>query len=456
MADRFDVVIVGGGVGGLVAAREAAILGRSVCLIEAGDRLGGALQGLELGGAVVDVGAEGFAITRPETVALITELGLADRIVQPRRSDSRLVVPAGTFPMPHAMLGIPTDPLADDVVAIVGREAAERAAALDAAPVPAEWEDEITLGALIRERLGDEIAVSIATPVVGGVHALNPDLAEAEALIPGICAAARKHGGLAPAAAAMRAASGVPGAAVNGLRGGMSVLVDALVADVHARGVDVRTATSATGVRQDGTTWVTLTQHGELVSDQVVVAVDARSAADLLASLPSVHEPLSRLHVGDVVVFAMVLAHPLLDEDPLGSGALIAPTTPNVRAKALTHASAKWAWIREAYGPGRHVVRLSYGRDGVISEPLDQLPQIAHHDLELLLGADLPDFEATHLARWTGSLLHPRVGHRANVAALRSAVAELPGLAVPAAGLAGNGLAGTISQARASVAEVRN
>jgi oxygen-dependent protoporphyrinogen oxidase len=454
--ERFDVVIIGGGIGGLVAAREAAALGQSVCLVEAGDRLGGAVQGLDLGGTTVDVGAEGFAITRPETVALITDLGLADRIVQPRRSDSRLVVPAGIFPMPHAMLGIPTNPLADDVIAIIGADAAQRAAALDAAPVPDHWDDEITLGALIRERLGDEIAESIATPVVGGVHALNPDLAEAEALIPGISAATRKHGGLSAAAAAMRAASGVPGAAVNGLRGGMSVLVDALVADVQASGVEIRTATPATGVRQDGTAWITETPTGELASDQVVVTIDASSAARLLKALPAVHEPLSRLHVGDVVVFAMVLSHPLLDEDPLGSGALIAPSTPKVRAKALTHASAKWAWIREAYGPGRHVVRLSYGRDGTISEPLDQLPEIAHQDLELLLGTELPEFEATHLARWTGSLLHPRVGHRANVAALRAAVAELPGLAVPAAGLAGNGLAGTISQARASVAQVRN
>ncbi|MFA7322843.1 MAG: protoporphyrinogen oxidase [Candidatus Nanopelagicales bacterium] len=456
MAERFDVVVIGGGIGGLVAARTAAGQGKSVCLIEASERFGGALQGKELGGITVDVGAEAFAIARPETRDLVGELGLSERIVQPRRSDSRLVVPNGIFPMPHALLGIPTNPLADDVVAIIGAHAAQAAAELDAAPVPGSWDSEVTLGALIRERLGDPIAELIATPVVGGVHALNPDLAEAEALIPGICAATRKHNGLAAAAAAMRAASGVPGAAVNGLRGGMSGLVTALVEDVRARGVDLRLGTAATAVTQEGATWVTHVHGGDLHSDQVVVAVDAHHAASLLTTIEQVHAPLSRLHVGDVVVFATVISHPLLDEDPLGSGALIAPTTPNIRAKAITHASAKWQWIREAYGTGRHVVRLSYGRDGVITESLDDLPAIAHQDLELLLGTSLPEFEDVHLARWTGSLLHPRVGHRANVAELRSAIARFPGLAVAPAGLAGNGLAGTISQAQASIVEMRN
>ena len=102
------------------------------------------------------------------------------------------------------------------------------------------------------------------------------------------------------------------------------------------------------------------------------------------------------------------------------------------------------------------MIRLSYGRDGVINEKFEDLPQIAHADLELLLGASLPAFESSHAARWTGSLVHPRVGHRAKVAALKAAQAQTPGLSLAIAGLAGNGLAGTISQARAAINEVRN
>lgn len=456
MARRFDVVIVGGGISGLVAARTAAQLGKSVCLIEASDRFGGAIHGLALGGVTVDVGAEAFAIARPETLDLIKELGLGDRVIAPRRSDSRLVVPQGIFPMPHALLGIPTNPLADDIVAIVGEEAAQRAAELDAQPVPTSWDPELTLGALVRSRLGDDITDFITTPVVGGVHALHPDLAEAEALMPGITAATQKYGGLAKAAAAIRAASGVPGAAVNGLLGGMSQLNDALVADLEHNNVELVTNTLVSDVSSDDTHWVITTAHESFIADHVVIALAAHAAAPVLTSLPAIHEPLSQITVGDVVVFAAVISTPLLDEDPLGSGALIAPSTPDIHAKAITHASAKWEWIRQAYGPGRHVVRLSYGRDGVINEKFEDLPELAHADLELLLGASLPAFEATHAARWTGSLVHPRAGHRAKVAALKAAEAQTAGLSLAIAGLAGNGLAGTISQARAAINKVRN
>lgn len=456
MTHRHDVVIVGGGAAGLVAALEASNNGLSVLLLEAGDRLGGAVQGVSLGGVTVDVGAESYAITRPDTMALVEQLGLTSQSVEPRRSDSRLVVPHGIFPMPHALLGIPTNPLAPEVIAIIGEDAAKAAAAMDKASVPTEWDPRLTLGALVRQRLGDPIADLITTPVVGGVHALHPDLAEAEAISPGITAATIKHGGLANAAAAMRSASGIPGSAVRGLRGGMSTLITALVAQLQADGVDLRTGLSALSVIRTGSQWTVRTTNGAYMGDQVVVALDARSTAAVLTEVPAIHDPLSRMHVGDVIVFAAVVECDLLDQDPLGSGALIAPSVPGLRAKAVTHASSKWDWVREAYGPGRHLIRLSYGRDGVIHEALDELPAIAHADLELLLGSPVAAFEETYAARWNGSLLHPRVGHRAKVAELRVAIANTPGLSVAVSGMAGNGLAGTIGQARASIEGVRN
>ena len=456
MPVRFDVIIVGGGISGLVSARKAAQQGKSVCVIEASDRFGGALQGKTLGGVTVDVGAEAFAVARPETLDLIKELGLVDRVVAPRRSDSRLIVPQGTFPMPHALLGIPTNPLADDVAAIIGIEEATRAAELDELPIPDSWDPQITLGALVRKRLGDQITDYLATPVVGGVHALHPDLAEAEAIMPGITAATTKYGGLSKAAAAIRASSGVPGAAVNGLVGGMSNLVDALVQELQeAPNVELFLNTPVHNISKaessGQSSWEVTTSNKEFLGDHVVVALDAKNAARVLTSLPSIHQPLSRLYVGDVVVFAGLISSDVLDEDPLGSGALIAPSTPSIHAKAITHASAKWEWIREAYGPGRHVVRLSYGRDGVINEDLADLATIAHADLELLLGTSMPAFDQAHLARWTGSLLHPRVGHRANVSELKAAAASIEGLSLAIAGLAGNGLAGTVSQAHAAI-----
>ena len=64
-----DVVVVGGGVAGLVAARELAATGRDVLLLEGSPEIGGKLRTAEVAGLPVDVGAEAMLARRPEGVA---------------------------------------------------------------------------------------------------------------------------------------------------------------------------------------------------------------------------------------------------------------------------------------------------------------------------------------------------------------------------------------------------
>lgn len=74
---RTDVVVVGGGLGGLSAARRLAAEGRTVAVLEARDRLGGRTCTVRSAdGTAVDVGGQWLGPTQKRALALVEELGL--------------------------------------------------------------------------------------------------------------------------------------------------------------------------------------------------------------------------------------------------------------------------------------------------------------------------------------------------------------------------------------------
>ena len=112
---RVPWLVIGGGISGLEAARRLGACEPGGLLVEASPRFGGIVRSDIWNGAVLDLGPDGWVAAKPQVAALCNELGLADQIVKPLPSASRLLALHGGVltPMPAGLkLTIPVSPLA--------------------------------------------------------------------------------------------------------------------------------------------------------------------------------------------------------------------------------------------------------------------------------------------------------------------------------------------------------
>jgi pseudooxynicotine oxidase len=76
MAERYDVIVVGGGFAGVTAARECALRGRRTLLLEARDRLGGRTWNASWNGFQIEYGGAWVHWHQPHTFSELTRAGL--------------------------------------------------------------------------------------------------------------------------------------------------------------------------------------------------------------------------------------------------------------------------------------------------------------------------------------------------------------------------------------------
>lgn len=494
-----SAVVVGGGIAGLLAARELARAGHRTTLVEAGSGLGGCVASRRVGlpageSLTLDAGAESFAVRTPAVRELIEELGLGSAIVAPDPAGSWLylppVDPSGqhrAVPAPRlGIVGIPGDLQAPEVAEALGPEALARALEdLDPARGVERWRQllddggPVTVGGLVRDRMGDGVLERLVAPVVAGVHSADPDSVDLRTVAPGLLEALVESGSLSRAVAGRRAAA-PPGAVVASLQGGMNTLTAALAGELEGLGVRVLTGIRAVGLDRGtgGHRWtvsleasgapgggITAARARTVMADRVVVATDGPRAWDLLAPVSG-----GELAAADrppegagVALVTLVTESPGLDGHPRGTGLLVSPAVSGevVGAKAMTHISAKWEWARRALNGGagghRHAVRLSYGRVSDAPDsaapgyrtPDAELERLAVADATALTGVDVAaGLLESFVVRWRSALPAATPEHRYRVGSARTWLASEPGLDVVGAWVAGTGLAAIVADVR--------
>ncbi|ROT32920.1 protoporphyrinogen oxidase [Micromonospora sp. HM5-17] len=449
------VAVVGGGIAGLAAAvrlRDRLPAGARITVYEQSGALGGKLRTGSLAGATVEFGAESFLVRDPAggdsaAVALARRVGLGDALVHPATGRAALAIGGELRPVPPGTLvGVPGDLAA---VAAVARPEPERDHD-DGRPLLGPDED-VTVGDLVRRRLGGDVVDRLVDPMLGGVYAGRADQLSLAATMPALARAARTEPTLTGAVRAAQAAAPRPpgGPVFATVTGGMSRLV---AAAAEASGAEIRLNAAVRELVPVSGGWrlvVGPARDPELVEvDAVVLALPARPAARLLAGVDvAVGALVGRLDYASVALVSFALPARAAEALPADLSGFLVPAGEGTLIKAATFFTTKWPHLRRP--DGTLLVRASIGRYGeehLLHRSDDELVSAAHRELADLVagaggGVPLPEPVASHVQRWGGALPQYTPGHLDRVAAARAALRNAyPTLTLAGAGYDGVGI----------------
>lgn len=396
LPDEVDALVIGGGIAGLSAAWQLTQDGVKPLLVEARGYLGGLIAPGYIGPVQVDLGAETFVPRGVETAQMVAALGL--EALAPSGDGARLFLPPNRANgesrwrlwrfLRDAYLGIPADPGADDVVAVLGAKAAQRAAQdRHLGSEVGQGAEGETLAGFVAARMGQAVVDRLVRPIVAGIYTCDPADLATDTVTPGLRQATREHGCLADAVAFLLARSrkATGGRSVDKcVRGGMFQLTAALSQAITTAGGTVLTrvgaqqliapdaagnadtasgaatcgasgasnaashdASDSSGTPDSSGYWQVVlapTKPGPTPSSEpvpagtprtlrtkrLVVACSARPALRLLtsANLAALDTDITIPVGAPIARYSLLVDSPELDAAPVGQGLLVAPASP--------------------------------------------------------------------------------------------------------------------------------
>lgn len=452
-----NAVVIGGGIAGLCAAYDLVRAGWQVTLHEASGRFGGKIWSSPVGDRLVDAGPDTFLARVEPGRLLCEELGLASQLTSPVAPVPAYLARKGRLhKLPEgAILGVPTDLDALASSGLISADGVERARrdltwssdantdsdSRSGSPLGEGGED-VSVGAVCRARLGDEITDILIDPILGGINASDLDRLSLAAGAPMLHAALRANPSLIEGLRALRPSTGPTfggGEAqpvFYGLPGGIATITDALVAAIEG---------SAKLCLNSPVASLADVAH---TADAIIVAVPSEPAAQLVRPVsPDAATELDAIDYASVAQVTVEIPKSGIPQELDASGILF-PRVEGTILTASTWFSTKWAHYRR---PDSVLIRLTSGRYG--DERPAELSDAALTD-HLLgeLAAVVPITSpptATRVHRWHRALPQYTPGHATRVDRIEAALAaDGPNVRLVGAAYHGIGIPACIDHAR--------
>lgn len=446
------VVILGAGLSGLTAAYRLAERARSLhqpielVLLEARDRIGGAIWTDRVQGFTLEGGADSFITNKPQAVELCRSLGLGDQLIgTDNRYRRSFVVRKGRLvPVPEGFVLMAPQRLWPLMVSPILSWRGKVRMLLDLVLPARREESDESLAGFVRRRLGREALDRLVQPLVGGIYTADPDELSLQATLPQFPQMEREHGSLiraairqGRAARGTRGSSGVRYSLFQTLAGGMDTLPKALASALPPGTLRLGTAARRLSrPKADGPWRVELLDGPPIDADAVILAVEAHAAArlidgedrDLALDLRSI--PYASSAIVQLGYPRDRVSHPLD-----GFGVVV----PNIEGRDILAVSFTSVKFPGRAPEGSVLFRVFIGgtlQGHLFDRDDEELVAIARREVESLLGAS-GEPSLARVARHARAMPQYTLGHLDRVASIRTRVEAHPGLI-----LAGNALSG--------------
>ncbi len=440
------IAVVGGGLSGLAAAFRLRqhLPAADLTLLEARDRVGGAIGTDRLDGFTVERGPNGIFDAKPHTLQLCRDLGLGDRLIAASEGSrkNRFLFLNGRL---HRLPGDPLSLLRTPVLSVRGRlsmlvEPFRRR--------PGNLPDDESVAAFARRRFGREAADVFIDALVTGIHAGDPEKLSVRAAFPRLPKFEAEHGSVIRGflrAAKERRKVGAGPQRMWSFREGLQVLIDALA---ERLGPIVRTGKPVSRIERGESGWRVHTGGAVIQADTVVLTTPAYHQADVLRELdPELAAEIAGIWYNAIAVVALGYREADAPNRPDGFG-YIAPQ--NTRRDVL---GVQWcsSTFPDRAPPGFVLWRALCGgvnRADMVELPDAQLLRAVHAEMRVTMCVTgEPVF--TRVVRWPRAIPQYEVGHPQRVDRIDRLAARHRGLILGGSGYRGVAMNDCVEQAEA-------
>ena len=454
------VAIIGGGLSGTTAAWQLAR--DSQCefvLYEASSRLGGIVETERIetsdGEYIIECGPDAWIAEKPWARDLAIELGLENQILSSNDHMRRTYLLQGKqlTPIPDGMrMMVPMRwaPIMESSLfswqaRLAYLREPRNAEALKEAALK-ENEDE-SVASFVHKHFGDEVARTIAGPLLAGIFGGDIEQLSARAVMPAFIRMEQEHGSLIIALQKKQNPQAAPQPIFATLKPGMQALIDRMQAAIppHA----LRFEHPVRAIKQLDGQWRIQAQNKEEDFDSIIVATPAHITRELLGPLHGDFAALLQMDASSAIVIALGFSPEQSKRlrIPRGFGYLVPPSDDDTQLLACTFVNQKY----EHRAPdGAVLLRAFFGGSAakaLSGEDDARLISLAHRNLSSALGP-LPEPDLSLIRRWPLSLPQYAVGHVSHMASLASLTATMPGLQLIGNAYHGVGLPEMVHQGR--------